>query len=337
MPTNKSAFFRYLLIDRCLTRKKSSYYSAKEIISYIENNIDESISLRTLQADIKEMKESNVLGFYAPIKFDKFHAGYFYTEKDYSIGRFVKLNSEDYDSLEFALNILDVYKNVPALANFKHTVDKLSNQIQLKKALNQDSFEKIIFPEEAPHVKGLEFLQDIASAIRDQSTLCIEYLRFGNLKKITHTFHPYCLKEYNERWYAIGWGEKSKGILHLALDRIVNLKYEVSKQYKDIDFDPVNYFTNYFGVTVNPAAVPEKILISFNSTKGQYLKTRHIHSSQKLIKENKDDVIFEFFLIPNYEFINFLLGCASEFKILEPESLKKSIINKFTTAINQNQ
>ena len=146
MPANKSAFFRYLLIDRFLTRKKSIYYSSEEIFDYIESNIDERISIRTLQADIKEMKESNVLGFYAPIKFDKANDGYYYTDKEYSIGRFVKLDNEDYTALEFALNILDVYKNVPALAHFKYTVDKLSSQIQIKKMINHDSFERTIFP-----------------------------------------------------------------------------------------------------------------------------------------------------------------------------------------------
>jgi len=337
MPTNKSAFFRYLLIDRCLTRRKSIYYSAEEILEYIESNIDERISLRTLQGDIKEMKESNVLGFYAPIKYDKSHDGYYYTDQEYSIGRFVKLDNEDYTALEFALNILDVYKNVPALAHFKHTVDKLSSQIQIKKIINHESFERTIFPEVAPHVEGLKYMQDIAFAIKNRITLSIEYLKFGNAHNIKHTFHPYCLKEYNERWYTIGWGEKSKGIMHLALDRIKHIESNPNKNYKDIDFDAVTYFKHYFGVTVNPEAEPERIVISFISNKGQYLKTRHIHSSQKLIMENKDDVVFEFYLIPNYEFINFLLGCASEFKIIQPESLKKIVNDRFSLALTVNK
>ena len=78
MPVNKSAFFRYLLIDRCLTRKNNKYHSKEEIIKFIDENLYDRISERTLLADMKEMKESDILGFYAPIKYNKLNNGYYY-------------------------------------------------------------------------------------------------------------------------------------------------------------------------------------------------------------------------------------------------------------------
>jgi len=336
MPVNKSAFFRYLLIDRCLSRKNNNYHSKEELISYIEENIDDRISDRTLMSDLKEMKESNVLGFYAPIKYSKLNNGYYYSEKDYSIGRFIKLNDEDYESLELAMNILDVYKDVPALANFKFTVEKIHSEIKIKKVINNEEYEKFIFPEHASHIEGLEFLQEIAVAVKNKNALKITYSRFLNNKSVIHIIHPYCLKEYNERWYVIGWSNLSKGILHLALDRINHVKIEENVNYYDIDFNPDEYFKNYFGVTVNQNAEPEKIIVSFNKLKGQYLKTRHIHKSQKLIKEDKHETVFQFYLVPNYEFISFILGCAFECKIIEPLSLKMIIIEKLNEALKNN-
>ena len=336
MPANKSAFFRYLLIDRCLTRKNKKYHSAEDVISYIESNLDERISIRTLQADLKEMKESEVLGFFAPIKYDKLNDGYCYTNSEYSIGRFVKLDNDDYESLELAMSVLEVYKNVPALAHFKYTVEKISNELKIKRMINPESFEKFIFPEEASYVSGIEFIQDIAIAIKNKKVLLVDYIRFGNTKNIEHIFHPYCLKEYNERWYAIGWGKKNNGLLHLALDRIHAIEFFPDLIQKDIDFDANDYFKDYYGVTVNPSLAPETIEISFNTTKGQYIKSRHLHKSQKLLKEDKSECLFEFFLIPNYEFINFLLGCAGEFKIVKPDSLKRTIKDRLQKAIDLN-
>jgi predicted DNA-binding transcriptional regulator YafY len=333
MPTNKSAFFRYLLIDKCLTRRKSFYYTTSELIDYIEENIDERISIRTLQADIKEMKESRVLGFYAPIKYSKQNEGYCYTDKNYTIGRFVKIDHEDYRSLEFALNILDTYKNVPALDHFKSTVEKLTNEFKINKLLNNELSEKFIFPEEASFVAGLEFLDDLSIAIKDKLVIEINYHRFGNSKAVKHLFHPYCLKEYNERWYVIGWGKKAKGLIHLALDRINSIVFLDNQTFYEINFDAKEYFKYYYGVTVNPSAKPEKILITFDRAKGEYLKTRHIHKSQIIHSENEKEIVFEYNIIPNYEFISFLMSNLPEIKSIEPMSLKKIILDKLTRSL----
>ena len=338
MPINKNAYFRYILIDRCLTRRNNKYHSTDELLEYLYDNLGTEVSLRTLQYDIDEMKNSNVLSYYAPIEYSKTDKGYYYTEADFSIGRFIKLNDDDYNALKFAGNILDQYRNVGFVNDYRDAVEKINSEIKVslsKKIGTEKDNSKLLFPETAPYVKGLDFIEPIINAILDKKKLKINYTRFQNKKAVDHLFNPYSLKEYNKRWYVIGFSKNGDSILNLALDRISEL--EITKD----DFEPDNfnteeYYKNYYGITVNPSLEAEQIEISFDSLKASYLKTRTIHHSQKLKVETTKESVFEFFLIPNYEFMSFLLSCAGEIKIIKPESLKLEYASRLKKALNIN-
>ncbi len=84
MPVNKSALLRYRIIDACLTNTRHRYPTTAYIIKKIEEQLDTGLSTATFNKDIQQIK--NV--YNAPIKYDRTHNGYCYTEPDFSIREF---------------------------------------------------------------------------------------------------------------------------------------------------------------------------------------------------------------------------------------------------------
>jgi predicted DNA-binding transcriptional regulator YafY len=79
----------------------------------------------------------------------------------------------------------------------------------------------------------------------------IHYKKFDHEKGKEHTFYPYLLKEYRFRWYLLGYSEKRRGKLILALDRMENITpIKIAfKPYKGRDIQ--KYFDQIIGVSLH--------------------------------------------------------------------------------------
>jgi len=90
MPANKSAFYRYLCIDKCITNRYKPFPSKIEILNYIEATTGQEISARQFENDLWEMKNGESLDFNAPIKYSREKQGYYYGEEGYTIHQIFK-------------------------------------------------------------------------------------------------------------------------------------------------------------------------------------------------------------------------------------------------------
>jgi len=50
-----------------------------------------------------------------------------------------------------------------------------------------------------------------------------------------------------------------------------------------------------------------------------------LHRSQKLIKQEKDEITISLFVVPNYELLTFILGWGHRVKVVAPDSLRERI------------
>lgn len=50
-----------------------------------------------------------------------------------------------------------------------------------------------------------------------------------------------------------------------------------------------------------------------------------MHRSQKLIKQEKDEITISLFVVPNYELLTFILGWGHRVKVVAPDSLRERI------------
>ncbi len=330
MPTNKEALIRYRVINRCLIEQK--YVSRARLIQACEEALYIApIGERTINQDIHDMREDERLGYFAPIAFSREKSAYYYEDADYSIDK-IPINNEEMSALSFASSLLQQFKEVDILKTFSAAVNKISDAIHIQRLQQKTDISEYIQFETVPFFKGSEHLKTLIQAIADREVLNIHHRRFDANVNKEHIVHPYYLKEYRNRWYLIGMDDKLKELRTFGLDRIEEISTNLTIDFIEKPADATLFFSNTIGIS-EPQAQPEEIILSFNDNNGKYLLTQPLHSSQVLLKEENDEMIFSFFLVPNYELITFILGWGRRVKVISPESLKQRIKKELEMAL----
>jgi predicted DNA-binding transcriptional regulator YafY len=323
MSRSKDALIRYRVINNCLLNGKIK--TKEEIISLFRESLGKEVSERTFAEDIRSMREDEELGYLAPIVFDKVNKGYYYSDKNYSIDN-IPLSIEEIEALSFAATLLDQYKRIGIFGKFTGAVEKIVDLVKVRRKMESDQFEQFVEFENAPLIKGSEFIEPLITAIKNKKVLSIEYQSFSSEKAKTHTLHPYYLKEYRNRWYLSGLDDEKQSVITLGLERILTLEEKKGLFFTSKNFLPKEYFGNILGVSVNNQQnIPEEIKISYTPQQALYLKTQPLHKSQEIIDENDMECIMKYYLCPNYELRSYLLSLGKGCKVLQPESLRKEI------------
>ena len=294
------------------------------------------------------MKDDPEPGYYAPIRYDRMKRGYYYEDPGYSISN-ILLKDEDIDAIEFAARLLRQYRGFHMVRRYAEAIDRILDVVDVRRILSMEEFEEYVQFENPPYLEGTTYIEPIIRAIKEKKALRIEHLSFKVFKPQTDSaqgilkdmppgttsriLHPYLLKEYNNRWYVIGWDENEKDIRTFGLDRIKSIE-QVDKPYRKSDFNSSEYFKNTIGISA-PQSKPPKIKIEFTKQQAQYLLTQPIHHSQLVLKETKEKVVFGFELHPTYEFISFILGHNDNVKVLAPKWLKDKVIEIIIKMLKQ--
>lgn len=283
---------------------------------------------RTIERDLEAMRYDKRLGYHAPISFDRIEHGYFYTDPTFTIDK-VPLTEEDLQALTLATNILHQYKNVKLVQQFEGMVDKLGKVVN---HLHQPQNNKLIAFEHTPYYKGREFFDLVLKAITQQQPLCITYRKFTGTKNDDYILHPYFLKEYRGRWYVLGYSEAHNHIITLGLDRFVKVEDAAVAFKENKTLKPKQYFEHTLGITLGKGPV-EEIELWFSNTMAPYIKTQHLHHTQKTVREDETGLVILLKLIPNPELIQLILSYGADVKVLKPVSLKESIFKIWGQAV----
>lgn len=318
MPINKNALLRYRIIDSCLTNPMRKYPTMEFILEKMESQLDESISDSQFSKDIQQMKRI----YKAPIKFDRTHMGYYYTEPDFSIKEF-PLTHEEIEALDYSTALLHQLKGTKMFQQFENAINKVIEGYRVSKFLGKSELQ-ILQVEEPVKAGGSEWLEKILKAIVEKRVIKIAYKGYGKEEKI-HGLSPYLLKEYRNRWYVIGFSDRSQKVLVFALDRINNLEQSEEKFFSEPDFSPEEFFRYSFGITQLHETKPEKVLLSFTASQAAYILSQPLHASQKLIRQSDESVDVELDVYITTELKMAILSYGPEVKVLKPKSLQSEI------------
>ena len=86
------------------------------------------------------------------------------------------------------------------------------------------------------------------------------------------------------------------------------------------------------GVTIPQNKKTETILLSFSTKRGNYVKTKPIHSSQEIIKETKTTLLIKLNLVITQELISLLLSFGEDVKVKQPKALVQEMKMKLKKA-----
>ena len=174
----------------------------------------------------------------------------------------------------------------------------------------------------------MEHFEPLMDAIMNQEVLYVYYYKYRKTTK-KREIHPYQLRQFNNRWFLIGMEPDMADklpLVNLPLDRID--KFELAKDvvyqtYQGMNLD--EYFSQVVGVSVNIKAKKEKVVLKVGYPDAEYMISKPLHSSQKIIEQNENYVLIEMNLIFNYEFETAILGFMNNCQIIEPNSLRNKI------------
>jgi predicted DNA-binding transcriptional regulator YafY len=321
MPVNKNALIRFQIIDRCL--RDSRDWTLEQIVEEVsdffihELGNKKGISKRTIEYDLQFMQASE--GYHAPIENEKVGNKWiwYYTDRKFSITN-SPLDKNDADKLNDALIILKQFEHFPQFEDIEEIILKL----QSKMVGTKKKPRTIIQFESNPLAEGNKHLRGLYQMVARRIVLELLYQPFGKdaYKVIVH---PYLLKEYNNRWFLFGKNNENGFIQNFPLDRIISYSASHHEFKEDEGFKPVEYFNEIIGVSIPLNGKAVKIILSFISDQGNYIKTKPLHHSQKVLKDNKTELQIELNVIPNYELKKMLWSFGDAVKIIEPKKLFK--------------
>jgi len=287
---------RYLQILQLIEKSKFPT-SAEMIVRMGETGI--KVSDRQLKRDIESLRAE----FGLDIHYSVIKRGYYLENEEETFPYFLKL-------LEFS-------QNMELLTSY------------LKEGSN---IAEIIEFEDYNSFKGVQYIRDIAFFIKDGAEICLKYKRFDAIAEKEYCFQPYLLREYLNRWYVIGLLSGSNEIRTFGLDRIVGVK-ETGHQFKKEKLnDILSLFRNVIGINAAENDIAEEIELVCMPFQGNLLKTLPLHSSQKVISETPNEIIFSYKLVVNFELKHRLLMMATQARVVKPLRLKEEMEKLLTEA-----
>jgi len=283
-----------------LNKLRKGNFTFDEILRYLEleseiQSLDLLSSKRTIQRDLKIIY--SVYG--VEIKYDR------------QLRKYRIFNDEQSIIQQRLLEAVDIY-----------------NALSLKDKIS----DKLIFEQRKP--QGTEHLVSILNAIKNKKQIKFDYIKYWESHVEQRIIEPRDLKEYKQRWYAIGIDVEKSAPRIFGLDRIKNLEITTTNfKFKNIDVEAM--FKNSFGIISPNNDKPINIELTFTSFQAKYIKSLPLHHSQKNIKEDKDNVVFSLFLVPTFDFKMELTSYGSSLLNIRPASLKNEIITEFKNTLKQ--
>jgi predicted DNA-binding transcriptional regulator YafY len=337
MHTNKKALTRYKYLDEMLS-DRHHYYDINELTEKCNEKLADAgfpeVTRRCIEKDILFLEYDP---FFADIERFRTNGRNCIRYKNPSFSIFHKELSEEESNL--ILEVLNTIGQFEGLAHFEW-LDRFKIGLGLKER------PKIISFSNNPYLQNSNLLGILFDNTSNHVVVELEYHTFSDPKKKTIIFHPYLLKQYNNRWYVIGAANEDGKILNFALDRIDKVTPMRDIKYVHCEFDLTERFEDIVGVTLYEDRAIEHIVFWVGNKSKDYIITKPIHESQKTIKgvadgnlrmrykELKDGCFMSIDCIPNYELIRELCSFGKELLVIEPTSVQEDVFNRIRQMYN---
>ena len=341
MPQNKNFQKRITILDECFS-SRTGHFTLERLIDVVSEKLDVSVSRKTIQNDIKyiretiENKKSAKIDFdaypvFIPRLFDGKKTIFKYSDVNLSLGNQL-LSKTDQEQLEETLSILSRYRHHEDFS----WLDEMFPRIKTAFNLVHEDYNGLISYQSNRDYSGQSWVGKLYNLLLIKKILIIEYKGFKDDSSYVRRIHPYHLKQFNNRWFLFGWEESEHytGITNLALDRI----QDVTETIEDIvpnTIDWGDFFDQMIGVSVEPNQEPIDLKLKFSAKRIPYVITKPIHgASQRLDKTDPERRTIILNLLPNNEMYQAILSFGSDVEVLGPIEVKEKMKEISTTMKN---
>ena len=182
--------------------------------------------------------------------------------------------------------------------------------------------DRIIF-EDVP--SSHQFLASIIQAIRDNRMIRVHYKGYRMEEDRFFDIEPYFIREFKRRWYLYGHKDYDKDRKpHMyALDRMLSVEVLSDTFKMPEEINAREWFKTIYGVRKYADMKIQRVLIRAYGKQARYFRSLPLHSSQEEVETHRDYSVFSYYLAPDYDFIQDVLGFGDKVEVLEPASLRE--------------
>lgn len=329
MPSNKNAFNRYLILDELLSDRYHNY-SIEDLMNILEVRLAkdgfEGVGRRCVEKDIIYLENAPIFADIERYKSETGKRCVRYADPTFRIFN-KKLSNEERNLL---CEVLETIGQFDGLDNFEWLEE-------FKAKLGVNEHEKIIYFSNNPYLKNSNLLGTVFTYIANKVAVHLTYRTFKEDVQKEIDFHPYFLKQYNNRWYVIGAADSDGKTLTFALDRIIKVNPLPGLSYRPCTEDLTERYEDIIGITYFEEEHVEEIILWASGNAAGYIDTKPIHGSQRELKEEqstefrakyptlKSGKFFSISCIRNYELIRELCSYGPDLLVLSPGHIQKKV------------
>lgn len=318
----KSGNIRERVIDRCLRNRRG--YSTREIMDSCNRVLEEHgyipiSALNTIRNDISSIENR----YHIVVEEIRDGKSKRYRYKDPNFSMFnTPLNDNEVAQLSQTVEMLRRFEGVPGFEWVEEIITHFKSTM-----LAPTKAKPVIGFDDNKLLKGMEFYTRIYESIINKKAFIVDYRPFGK-DVVSNNIHPYYMRQYNNRWFFFAFNEERNMITTYALDRVEGLRAS-NKQYIENSFcDFSSYFDDIVGVSKKPQQEPTTIKLKVSNGQYDYLESKPIHPSQKLIERTKEYSIITICVILNYEIQTQVLALGEAVEVLEPKGFREVISSR---------
>ncbi len=322
MPNTKKSITRLVVIDRCLSGKYKM--TMDEMLQKVNDELRAQQRPivkypSTIHRDIEYIEQQWKTEVIMKPKGKEFT--YEYKDPSFSIFKSSLTPSE----LIKLYEIIDQIKDFTGLPQFDW-LEEVCNRIQFS-TLDESERKPIVkFARNPAMAQYRKFFNPLFEVIQDKKAIELTYQRFEAEASRTYVVHPYELMEYEARWYLVASVDHHpESLTTFCFDRIVDFKESKVPFRKNTKFDTDEYFNPMVGLTRPDDAEPQEVLLWVDNSEYPYLKTKPIHESQKLVREENGGKVISLHAIVNIELMMALLSYGKWIKVLAPPELRQKM------------
>ena len=339
MPSNKNAFNRYLILDELLSDRLHNY-SIQDLTDIVEVRLAkdglEGVGRRCIEKDIVDLEYAPVFAEIERYKTKEGKRCVRYADPTFRIFN-KKLSNEERNLL---CEVLETIGQFDGLDNFEWLEE-------FKAKLGVNEHEKIIYFSNNPYLKNSNLLGTLFTYIANKVAVHLTYRTFKEDVQKEIDFHPYFLKQYNNRWYVIGAADSDGKILTFALDRIIKVNPLPGLSYRPCTEDLTERYEDIIGITYHEEEPVEEIIFWAGDNATGYIDTKPINGSQRELKEDRSTELrakypslqcgkfYSISCIRNYELIRELCSYGSDVIVLSPEHIQKEVQDRIQAMVER--
>lgn len=329
MPDTKNYSLRVKVLDGLLrTREGVTIHEMLQVVNerLEERGIRPVRTKDTILKDITEMaNEFHVIVQKVRDSIDGRIVRYRYKDSDFSIYD-TGLTAKQTRELRYSLQLLARCKGFPELK----WVQDLCNSMDVPLNGRQ---EPVLEFDTSIGKLGRRCFQGLFFAIMEQRTVQITYCKHSSSPKQL-IIYPYYMKQFARKWYLVAVSIDAPDTLQLfEIARIKSYNFHPDTEYKPIDIDMNNYFSDIYGIHREFGKNPVTIRFQVSRNHIDLLIDDPIHHSQVLISHSHDGAIFSIRVIPNKELTQKFLSYGDTVTILTDCELRDEIVRKLKKAM----